>query len=181
MIFSVNIIKKIPKLVLVCVIVLIALVLSIIFESKSSNSVGSENLVGREAPPSSRNYRLESAEADIMRPVKFGDASIFLEISSTEVERELGLGKRTALADTTAMLFAFGGPDLHTIWMKDMLFSIDIFWLDKEFRVIEYRERVAPDTYPQSFVPKEPSWYVLETIAGFASKHRIKKGTQLEF
>ena len=61
-----------------------------------------------------------------------------------------------------------------------MLFSIDIIWLDEEFRVVNIKHNVSPDTYPTTFVPTQEAQYVVEVQNGFAKSHEVKIGEVLE-
>jgi uncharacterized membrane protein (UPF0127 family) len=103
-----------------------------------------------------------------------------VEVADTDEKRVLGLGGRDTLAGESGMLFAFSRPDFHGIWMKGMRFSIDILWLDERFKVVDIKEHVAPETYPQAFHPKVPAYYVLEISAGAVAKNGIVVGSVFE-
>jgi uncharacterized membrane protein (UPF0127 family) len=104
---------------------------------------------------------------------------IILEVSDTQATRDLGLSNRESLPEDHAMLFVFDEPGMYGFWMKDMHFSIDMVFLDENFRVITIASNVAPETFPEAFLPKVPAKYVLEFNAGFAEKHNIVEGTQI--
>ncbi len=104
---------------------------------------------------------------------------ISLEIAETQDEKSLGLSFRENLEENTGMLFVYTVPGMYSFWMKDMLFSIDIIWLDENFNVINIKRDLSPDTYPTSFVSQSPAQYVLEVYAGFAKDHEIKIGERL--
>ncbi|MBI2096057.1 MAG: DUF192 domain-containing protein [Candidatus Taylorbacteria bacterium] len=97
-------------------------------------------------------------------------------IADTPEERARGLGGLEKLREGEAMLFVFDEPAYHSIWMKDMNFSIDIIWLDENYRVVDIKERVAPETYPKIFTPRDEASYVLETKAGLVPEEGIKAG-----
>lgn len=61
------------------------------------------------------------------------------------------------------MLFVFPEAGLHRFWMKDMNFPIDIYWLGKNYEVVDVAKNVPPESYPKTFSPKSPANYVLET------------------
>ncbi len=106
------------------------------------------------------------------------------EISIIEVKtpeaRTRGLSGMKSLPEDSAMLFTFDQADEHGIWMKDMNFSIDIFWLDERYKVVHIEENVSPDTFPAVFYPKQKALYVLEANAGFAEKYTLKTGQILQ-
>ena len=101
--------------------------------------------------------------------------------ASTPDEQQLGLGGRTSLPADEGMLFIFQTPGNYGFWMKDMLFPIDIIWLDDHFAITHIAANVAPDTYPESFYPGEGSRYVLETNAGYSQKNNLSVGETLDF
>ncbi|MEK7472289.1 MAG: DUF192 domain-containing protein [Patescibacteria group bacterium] len=96
------------------------------------------------------------------------------KVADDEAERTLGLSGRDGLDGNRAMLFIFDKPDIHSIWMKDMKFAIDIVWLDEDKKVVSIDAGVKPDTYPKKFKPDTPSKYVVEFAEGRASELGIK-------
>lgn len=102
-------------------------------------------------------------------------------IADTDAKRMLGLGARESLPESSVMLFIFPKPDAYGIWMKDMNFPIDIFWLDDNFSVIDQKTNVATSTYPEIFYPSAKVSFVLEGNAGFAEKRGIRVGSVLKF
>jgi uncharacterized membrane protein (UPF0127 family) len=95
--------------------------------------------------------------------------TINLVIASTSVEQEFGLGDRASLASTSGMFFVFEKPDDYGFWMKGMEFSLDIIWLDQNFKIIHIEQDLSPSTYPQVFYPGSPAKYVIEVNAGTAA------------
>ncbi|OGG81052.1 hypothetical protein A3H77_00660 [Candidatus Kaiserbacteria bacterium RIFCSPLOWO2_02_FULL_56_11] len=110
---------------------------------------------------------------------EFSGVSLNIEYALTKETRERGLSDRGEMPANSAMLFVFPAADRHGFWMKDMLFSIDIFWFDDQGQVIWITEDVSPATYPSVFYPPKPVHYVLEAPAGFATSHNIDIGAQL--
>lgn len=110
---------------------------------------------------------------------EFGGVSLRIEVASTSVAQERGLGGRESIPDDYGMLFVFPKDGLYGFWMKDMLVPIDIFWLDAQGQVVSISERVATSSYPNVFYPSVPARYVLETVSGFAQAHTIATGTSL--
>jgi uncharacterized membrane protein (UPF0127 family) len=92
-----------------------------------------------------------------------------------------GLGGRTCIQPNEGMLFIFNKEGTYPFWMKDMLFPIDIIWINKEHKVVHVAYSVQPSTYPQSFSNDQPAQYVLEIKDGQANKIRIKYGSTIEF
>src|SRR3989344_1798658 len=106
--------------------------------------------------------------------------AIRVDIADTVEGRQKGLSGRPGLAEGTGMLFVFPHNGRYGIWMKDMLFSIDILWISDEGFVVDTAKNVSPATYPDSFQPDVPSRYVLELPAGWADAHDVKIGDFVE-
>jgi uncharacterized membrane protein (UPF0127 family) len=113
--------------------------------------------------------------------VVFGTSTIVVEVAMTPQSWEKGLSGRSSLAPNTGMLFVFNRPDIWAIWMKDMLFPLDIVWLDVTRKVIKIEENVAPETYPKTYEPKISARYVLELPAGTVKSTGITLEQQAVF
>lgn len=113
------------------------------------------------------------------RTITIGSSTVMVDVADTPALRQLGLSGRPSLSDGEGMLFVFEEDGRWAIWMKDMLFSIDILWLDAQGRVVSIAEDVSPETYPQSFTPSEPARYVLEIPAGSVARYGIAEGGQI--
>ena len=110
-------------------------------------------------------------------PFTMGRISLLGSIADTDTERALGLSNTKEIPAGVAKVFIFESSAKWSFWMKDMNYSIDIFWLDENGRVVHIVESVTPDTYPStSFSPPVPAKYVIETKAGFAKENNIRVG-----
>jgi uncharacterized membrane protein (UPF0127 family) len=124
------------------------------------------------APDTSFNF-------SITKNIQIGNATIIADVAATPAAREAGLSYRASLPDGRGMLFVFDTPGDYAFWMKDMSFSIDMFWLKKDGTIITIAQNVSPSTYPQAFYPATPdASYVLELPAGFSASHGIVVGMQ---
>jgi len=112
--------------------------------------------------------------------LKIGETEISVEVADTNAERSLGLSGREALLPNSGMLFYFEGPGNYGFWMKDMKFSIDIIWIDENYRVAGIEKNIKPETYPSVYYPPTPIKYVLEVPAGFADLHQITVGAVVQ-
>lgn len=113
-------------------------------------------------------------------PVVIGSVTVAASVADTLPERIKGLSNTPYLPDGMVKLFAFGSLGTHSIWMKDMLYSIDIIWVSEEGSIIHIEPNVSPETYPASFAsPTANAWYVIETNAGFVEKNNIQIGDQV--
>ena len=73
-------------------------------------------------------------------------------------------------------IFIFENEEIHSFWMKDMLFSIDILWIDSNFKIVHIENGVSPESYPKIFTPNTKSLYVLEISAGQVNILNMKVG-----
>jgi uncharacterized protein len=108
------------------------------------------------------------------KTIQINDIKIKAELADTQKERTQGLSLRKSLEDRDGMLFVFDNEDLHGIWMKDMNFSIDILWIDEDYKIIDIKNDARPESYPEVFFPNENAKYVLEINAGFVEMNNIK-------
>lgn len=111
--------------------------------------------------------------------IVIGTTTVSVELAVSDDEKTKGLGGRTSLDDNKGMLFVFDEPSYPAMWMKDMIFPIDIAWIDSDFKIVDIQKNVSPNTYPQSFQPQSPSKYVIELPAGFFDTHNISIGSTL--
>ena len=97
-------------------------------------------------------------------------------IADTPALRERGLSGMASLNRDQAMVFIFERPEIVGFWMKDVLFSIDMLFVDENMRVISSARDVSPDTYPEVFYPKAPVKYVVEFLAGTLDRLGVEDG-----
>lgn len=105
------------------------------------------------------------------------------EVMVKDEDRQMGLMFRPSLPSDRGMLFIFDRPDLHTIWMKNCKFPIDILWLDEDHKVVHLEEAVPPcaaEPCP-TYEPLRTASYVLELNAHQARKEKALVGSLLKF
>ncbi len=105
--------------------------------------------------------------------------SFSLQISKTNAERQQGLMNVKSMPSTSGMLFIFPDEKIRYFWMKNTFISLDIIFLDKNFKVIG----IAPRTRTlseKSISVFRPSKYVVELNAGITEKLGIKEGSTLK-
>ncbi len=122
----------------------------------------------------------ETKDVNISKIV-IGDNIFNVEPVVTKEERVRGLSGREYLPQDTVMLFIFDNEDYHGIWMKDMHFSIDIVWLDKEKKVVGYKKGASPESFPDVFSVEKPSLYIIEGNEGFVEENSINLGDVVVF
>jgi uncharacterized membrane protein (UPF0127 family) len=137
---------------------------------------GQELIIGNEATSSSNGYRQAN--------VTVNGVVLVADISANNEQMTKGLSVKDALAENEAMLFVFGNEGEHTFWMKNMKFPIDIIWIDGNKTVVHIEHNLQPCGYGllcPTYEPGQDSLFVLETVGGFAEKHDVVQGTQVQF
>lgn len=115
------------------------------------------------------------------KKIVIGETVLTVNVADSNSERRKGLSNINSLDLDAGMLFIFDDFDFHQIWMKDMLFPIDIIWISDDMQVVHFEMDVSPKTYPKRFTPEEKARYVLEVPSGFVQKEGIKVGDPLIF
>ncbi|MBI4118654.1 MAG: DUF192 domain-containing protein [Parcubacteria group bacterium] len=110
-----------------------------------------------------------------------GETELKVELAQSQGQRERGLSGRKSLPQNQGLLFVFEKPGLHSFWMREMRFDLDIIWLDKNYRVTDMAPDVKPESYPNYFVPEKEALYVLEVNAGWSKINNITLGSPAVF
>ena len=128
--------------------------------------------------------KLESVEFP-MGTIKVDDVALQVQIADTEPRRVRGLMFQDQLPYDQGMIFVFQEPGLHSIWMLNMQFSLDMIWFDKAGMVVHMEQGVPPCKTAleiascQSVIPVDEAVYVLEVTAGFIDQNNISKDSVL--
>ena len=136
-----------------------------------------------EAIPAERETTGVSSDA----VVGIGEASYTVDLAITPEERQQGLSGRAFMAHDEGMLFVFEEEQQLHFWMKEMMFPLDIIWIDAQCRLIEVAADVPTplpgagnDEIPRVQSPL-PARYVLEVNAGEAARNGLGPGDPVEF
>ncbi len=151
------------KLVIVYIVLIIAVILLAVF--KFGGKIPSFSL-------------FSNAEANI------NGTKISLLLAKSDQDRIKGLSGHKKLDNNQGMLFVWDKKGVYPFWMKNMLFSIDIIYIDDNTVVYVVQNAPAPSGQTQIltiYKPDQPANYVLEVNAGTAQKLGIKKGTKVTF
>lgn len=126
-------------------------------------------------------FLLEREAIPARSTVTINDTIFFVDVVDTPELRAQGLSGRETLAKGEGMLFIFEEEAERGFWMKEMNFSLDIVWLDRDRVVVEITKNATPESFPEIFRPERPAQYVLEINAGESDKKEIKVGDQAIF
>ena len=125
---------------------------------------------------------------DVSIKPKFGKVCIStycfdVEIVDRPILRSLGLMGRESLPLRSGMWFVFDGLGKYTFWMKNMLISLDILFVNEQFEIVHLVENARPCStddcklYKTRFNAK----YVLEINAGLSSRYGFSEGDMVVF
>ena len=107
----------------------------------------------------------------------------YVQLASTEAQRERGLMGRDSLADDEGMLFLFDKPAERSFWMKNCLIPIDVAFIGPDMRVIStHQMRVEPDLRGRAIYPSSGNaLYALEVPGGCLRRAGVEPGQTVTF
>ena len=103
-----------------------------------------------------------------------------VEVAETASARAIGLMHRAHLADNAGMWFDFERPGPVSMWMKNTLIPLDMFFVAEDGHIVS----IETDTTPFSLRVIESGGdvrYVLETNAGVARRIGARPGDMVLF
>ena len=121
-----------------------------------------------------------------------GDLTIFLnasdtiktkiniEFAETDYETQTGLMYRKGMENNQGMLFIFPDERMHSFYMKNTEFSLDIIYIKEDLKIASFQENAQPlnETGLSSQVPIK---YVLEINGGLAQELGLSIGDSISF
>jgi len=108
--------------------------------------------------------------------LKIGGNAFVALLADNEDLRMKGLSGFSGLKKSEVMFFVFEKPGILSFWMKDMLFPLDIVWLDENMKIVFFEKNILPESYPKLFGPNFYTQYVVEFVGGTIDKLNIKLG-----
>ena len=82
--------------------------------------------------------------------------------------------------ENQGMLFIFDDSSPRYFWMKNTYISLDIIYIDENFRIVSIQKTALPRS-EESLPSEKPAKYVVEVNAGFTDKYKINKGDKISF
>jgi len=105
---------------------------------------------------------------------------IDIEIALNDAEREQGLMYRKSMGYNKGMLFIFDEDELQSFWMKNTIMSLDIIYVNSDFKIVKIHKNTIP--YSENpILSGKPSKYVVEVAAGFSDNFGVKEGDKILF
>jgi uncharacterized protein len=111
--------------------------------------------------------------------IETSQGTIIAEVVDTPESRELGLSGRTGLAKDEGMLFVFDKAGRYGFWMKDMLFPLDMVWINEDGLVVNIERSVSPESYPKAYINTIDAKYVLELSQGATKTYGLYIGSKV--
>lgn len=126
-------------------------------------------------------FKMTQKKTDKIGYIFSENTKIPVYLADTEDKRIKGLGGLPSIPRGYGMFFIFESFNYQSIWMKDMLFSIDIIWIDENNTIIHIEKNISPDTYPKIFTAPAKASFVLELNAGISEFYNLKTGKKIIF
>ena len=113
--------------------------------------------------------------------VMIGNREVKAELADTPLKQMKGLMFRKSLPENYGMLFIFDKEDYHGFWMMNTSIPLDIIWINRDMEIV-YIEKNAQSCgiLCPVYRPNEKAKYVLEVNSGFVDKHKIEVGHFIE-
>ncbi len=93
-------------------------------------------------------------------------------------EKVIGLSGLEKLTDFDGMLFVYEKPARASHWMRGMLFSLDMYFIDENKKVLEIRRDLSPcqseEDCPAIISENENIRYVLELPIGVGDEYGLE-------
>lgn len=106
-------------------------------------------------------------------------AKFVVDLALSSEEQRIGLMGREHLDPGTGMLFVFGSPGRYSMWMRNMLISLDFLFVAADGEILHIERDIPPcaDAGPCPTVSApEPIQYVVELPAGTVAATGIAVG-----
>ena len=103
-----------------------------------------------------------------------------IEFAETSYETQTGLMYRKSMEKNQAMLFIFPDEKMHSFYMKNTEFPLDILYIDKNLKLVSMQENAEP-LNESGLSSKVPVKYVLEINGGLAEQLGIIVGDSISF
>ncbi len=107
--------------------------------------------------------------------LRIKDVTYNVFIAHTDASRSKGLSGITSMDQNEGVLFIFDAPTDAKFWMKDMTFALDFVYI-RDGKIVDLRENVSPDTYPELITARAPFTHVIELNAGQIKQWKFAVG-----
>lgn len=106
--------------------------------------------------------------------------SLDIEIAESEYETQTGLMYRQSMKDDQGMLFIFPDEAMHSFYMKNTEFALDIIFIKADSTIGSFQENAQP-LNEKGLSSQVPIQFVLEVNSGLSEKWQLEVGNKVEF
>ena len=103
-----------------------------------------------------------------------------IEFAETEYETQTGLMYRKGMKNNQAMLFIFPDETMHSFYMKNTEFPLDIIYIKENLKIASFQENAQP-LNEIGLSSQVPIKYVLEVNGGLAQELGLSIGDSISF
>lgn len=103
-----------------------------------------------------------------------------IEIADSDYETQTGLMYRSSMADSQGMFFMFPDEAMHSFYMKNTEFPLDLIFIRQNKTIASFQENAQPFN-ESSLSSKVPIQYVLEVNTGMVKKWGLQVGDSIVF
>ena len=107
-------------------------------------------------------------------------ASFNLKLADTKEKQKNGLMYVKFMPEDAGMLFQYKNHGFHSMWMKNTFIPLDILFLDKNYKLIDYVQNTIPHSL-KSIMINKPSKNIVELNGGSVKKFNLKKNDTINF
>ncbi len=123
-------------------------------------------------------YQFSQAGAPTSKAT-IGEHTFMVSVVQTPEDMQKGLSGRNSLPQDQGMLFVFEQPSDPAFWMKDMKFSLDMIFINKD-KIVSIAKNAKPaeanNENPPLYSAGQQVDKVLEINGGLADKYQLKVG-----
>mgnify|MGYP003675055678 CR=1 FL=1 len=101
-----------------------------------------------------------------------------IEIAETDYETQTGLMYRSGMEDDQGMLFIFPDEAMHSFYMKNTQFPLDLIFIKADSTIGSIQENARPFD-ERGLSSKVPVQFVLEVNAGLSLKRDLEIGDKV--
>lgn len=113
---------------------------------------------------------------------RLGSESFKLQVVDDPSSRRQGLMGREFLEPNEGMLFDFPADTTPAIWMRNMVISLDLLFVDEQGELVQVFAEVPPCTTApcEVYRAERPLRFVIEVSAGTAARLGLTPGMELD-
>ena len=113
------------------------------------------------------------------KAVQIGSETYKLYLADNDRRRTQGLTDVESMFNYEGMAFIFEKPAQQGFWMKGMHFPLDFVYVHNEV-VVDIIEDVSPDSFPETFTPREAASIVIELNANQVEVNGVEIGDPID-